>query len=94
MAVGMPLKGPLPSIPIALYQMIINWVLMDTLFYWVHRAFHTWPYLYKTIHSKHHRFTASVSWAAEFAHPVETVLANTIPTGMFLHYNVHSSHLT
>jgi sterol desaturase/sphingolipid hydroxylase (fatty acid hydroxylase superfamily) len=36
--------------------------------------------IYKYIHKKHHTFKESIGIASEYAHPVEDVLANTIPT--------------
>ena len=50
----------------------------DTLFYWAHRALH-YPPLYRRIHKRHHEFNVPFSLAAEYAHPVETVLGNFIP---------------
>ena len=55
----------------------------DWLFYWSHRLFHH-KSLYKTFHKQHHAFRGSVGAAAEFAHPVEVVVANQIPTVGFL----------
>lgn len=85
-ALEMPLRGPLPPVLTMVSQMVVFMVINDVLFYWAHRTLHTFPWLYKHIHSQHHRFTTPISWAAEFAHPVEGILANTIPTlaGPFL----------
>uniref|UniRef100_A0A7S0J978 Fatty acid hydroxylase domain-containing protein n=1 Tax=Calcidiscus leptoporus TaxID=127549 RepID=A0A7S0J978_9EUKA len=55
----------------------------DWLFYWSHRAFHH-KLLYKAFHKQHHAFRGSVGAAAEFAHPVEVVVANQLPTVGFL----------
>eukprot|EP00494_Astrolonche_serrata_P010490 UN10557 len=51
----------------------------DILFYWLHRLFHEIPYLYK-MHKQHHKFYTTTSVAAEFAHPVEGLTSNFIPT--------------
>lgn len=53
-------------------------VVEDTLFYWIHRLLHH-PRLYKHIHKKHHMFRNSIGLAAEYAHPVEGVLAFLLP---------------
>jgi methylsterol monooxygenase len=47
-------------------------------FYYVHRALHH-PSIYAHIHKMHHKYTAPVSFAAEYAHPVEHLLANVQP---------------
>lgn len=82
----MPIHTPIPSIGRILGEWLVYTAINDCLFYWAHRAFHTWPWLYKNIHSQHHRFVTPISWAAEYAHPVEEIFANTIPvlTGAFL----------
>jgi sterol desaturase/sphingolipid hydroxylase (fatty acid hydroxylase superfamily) len=49
-------------------------------FYIAHRTLHEFPYLYQNIHKKHHNFVGTVSIAAEHAHPLEDLLANSIPT--------------
>lgn len=50
----------------------------DTLFYWSHRALHH-PTLY-WIHKKHHEYNQPVAQASEWAHPIEEVLCNVIPS--------------
>jgi len=51
----------------------------DVGFYWTHRLLHS-KALYKRFHKKHHTFRGSVGAAAEYAHPVEVILSNQIPT--------------
>lgn len=53
-------------------------IIEDALFYWTHRLLHT-PFLYRHFHKLHHRFKQPIALAAEFAHPVEYVLSNSIP---------------
>ena len=49
------------------------------LFYIAHRALHN-KYLYGKIHKQHHEYNGTISFAAEYAHPIEGILANSIPT--------------
>jgi sterol desaturase/sphingolipid hydroxylase (fatty acid hydroxylase superfamily) len=56
-----------------LVHLFVFALLEDTIFYWSHRAFHT-RWLFKHIHSKHHRFRFVRPVVAEYAHPVENML--------------------
>ncbi len=48
-------------------------------FYFAHRLVHH-PSLYHWIHKKHHQFVGTIGFAAEYAHPIEQIVANQIPT--------------
>ncbi|KAL2827499.1 hypothetical protein BJY01DRAFT_261876 [Aspergillus pseudoustus] len=47
-------------------------------FYYVHRALHH-PSIYAHIHKMHHKYITPVAFAAEYAHPIEHLLANVLP---------------
>lgn len=51
------------------------------LFYWSHRLVHS-KTLYARIHKQHHTYKGTVGFAAEFAHPVEQIVSNQIPTAI------------
>ncbi len=83
----------LPSITTILKQIVFMMLVEDFFFYWSHRAFHH-PKIYPYIHKVHHKYFNSVSICAEFAHPIEFVIANILPTSLgykFLGSNVHLS---
>ena len=53
----------------------------DFTFYCTHRLLHYGP-IYRRIHKMHHSFKTTVGIAAEYAHPVEFVLGNMLPTSV------------
>jgi len=70
----------IPSFPTLLTHMCFCILIDDTLFYWSHRLLHENRWLYQNIHKQHHEFKYSVGLAVEYAHPVEDLLSNTLPT--------------
>lgn len=68
----------LPSLLEILYTIPIAMVSSETVFYYSHRMLHS-KILYKTVHKKHHEWTAPVSLAAVYAHPVEHIVSNMAP---------------
>jgi len=63
----------------------------DFVFYWTHRFLH-WKVIYPYIHKMHHTYSTTVGIAAEYAHPVEFLLGNMLPTAigpLILGPNVH-----
>ena len=76
---GTTIRGPLPSMQIIVRDLAVAALINDTLFYWGHRMLHH-KYIYKYIHKQHHQFKATIGIACEYAHPVEDIISNLIPT--------------
>lgn len=64
--------GPLDPWYIIVLSIIFFIFLDDFLYYFMHKAFHT-KWLYKKVHSVHHRPTNPVAIAGNYLHPVEYV---------------------
>ena len=66
-------------------------IMEDFTFYWAHRFLH-WRVIYPYIHKMHHTYSTTVGIAAEYAHPVEFLLGNMLPSSagaIILGPNVH-----
>ncbi|KAJ6804637.1 protein SUR2 [Iris pallida] len=66
-----------PSILIQLLQIIIAMIVMDTWQYFVHRYMHQNKFLYRHIHSQHHRLVVPYAIGALYNHPLEGLLLDT-----------------
>lgn len=62
-------------------DVILSIFLREIIFYYVHRLLHH-PFLYPTLHKPHHRFTAPVALAAQYATITEHILANILPVAL------------
>jgi len=66
--------GPLPPWYVIVLQVAFFVVLDDFLFYWLHRGLHEIRWLYKKVHSVHHRITTPWAITGHYVHPVEYIL--------------------
>ena len=87
---SLDLDAPLPSYLDSMINFAVFFVVNDVLFYWAHRLLHS-KTLYKRIHKQHHEFRGSVGYAAEYAHFLEGIFSNQLPTfaGIFVIPSLH-----
>jgi 4-alpha-methyl-delta7-sterol-4alpha-methyl oxidase len=67
------ISTPSHGVWMMLGSLVVFALVEDTIFYWSHRVLHT-RWLFKHVHSKHHRFRFVRPVVAEYAHPVENLL--------------------
>jgi sterol desaturase/sphingolipid hydroxylase (fatty acid hydroxylase superfamily) len=70
-----------PPITELVRDIVLCVLIREILFYYSHRFLHR-PTFYAPIHKFHHRFTAPVSLAAQYAHPIEHLVSNIIPVSL------------
>jgi 4-alpha-methyl-delta7-sterol-4alpha-methyl oxidase len=70
--------GPLPAWYIIAGQVLLFAVLDDFLYYWLHRKMHTNPFLYRKIHTVHHRIPTPLAISGNYMHPVEFLLISSM----------------
>ena len=63
-------ESSFPELGEVVRDFVICLLMREAMFYYSHRLLHV-PYLYRRIHKKHHRFTAPIALAAQYAHPIE-----------------------
>jgi methylsterol monooxygenase/4-alpha-methyl-delta7-sterol-4alpha-methyl oxidase len=72
-------KESLPCFTEMIWQIALFMIGEDFLFYWAHRFLHV-PWVYPYVHKIHHTYTHTVSIATEYAHPIEWICGNVIPS--------------
>jgi sphinganine C4-monooxygenase len=53
-------------------------LVLDAWQYFMHRLMHSSTYMYRRFHSWHHRVAAPYAFAAQYGHPVDSVLTETL----------------
>ncbi|KAK4758416.1 hypothetical protein SAY87_019717 [Trapa incisa] len=66
-----------PSFPVQILQFIVAMFVMDTWQYFVHRYMHQNKFLYRHIHSQHHKLVVTCAIGALYNHPLEGLLLDT-----------------
>ncbi|GAB4839994.1 Arf guanine nucleotide exchange factor sbh2 [Ancistrocladus abbreviatus] len=66
------------SILVLARQFLIAMVVLDTWQYFMHRYMHQNKFLYKHIHSLHHRLVVPYAYGALYNHPLEGLILDTI----------------
>ena len=62
-------------------QMALCMLIEDFTFYWSHRLLHN-KIFYNKIHKQHHEYVQTVSCSALYAHPIEFILGNLLPSAI------------
>jgi sphinganine C4-monooxygenase len=76
--VGLTGKSLQPSFLVQICQALIAMLVMDTWQYFVHRYMHQNTFLYRHIHSQHHRLVVPYAIGALYNHPLEGLLLDTL----------------
>lgn len=77
-----PMAADLPSFLLTAAHFFAADRTNDVLFYFAHRLLHH-PAIYARVHKQHHKYVGSIGFAAEYAHPVEQLFANQLPTMVY-----------
>ncbi|KAI5076288.1 hypothetical protein GOP47_0008353 [Adiantum capillus-veneris] len=67
-----------PSLWVQILQVGIAMFVMDTWQYFVHRYMHVNSFLYRHVHSQHHRLVVPYAIGALYNHPLEGLLLDTV----------------
>ncbi|OMO82447.1 Fatty acid hydroxylase [Corchorus olitorius] len=59
-------------------QFVVGMLVMDTYLYFLHRYMHHNKFLYKHLHSRHHRLFVPYAFGAIYSHPLEGFLFDTV----------------
>jgi len=71
----------LPPWTEVVWQIGVSIPALEAMFYFIHKAFHRYPTLYR-FHKQHHEFTSPIALCAIYAHPLEIMLNNMTPVGL------------
>ncbi|CAL9197326.1 unnamed protein product [Musa hybrid cultivar] len=66
-----------PPVHVQLIQILVAMFIMDTWQYFIHRYMHQNKFLYRHVHSQHHRLVVPYAIGALYNHPLEGLLLDT-----------------
>lgn len=81
----------IPSFYVFWFKVYLCIFIEDFFFYWSHRTLHR-PFFYNKIHKLHHRHHNVIHLSFAYAHPVEFIMGNIMPSlmaGLILGNNLH-----
>ncbi|KAG6405631.1 hypothetical protein SASPL_133223 [Salvia splendens] len=73
-----PAHAQVTSLIVLARQFLVGMMVLDTWQYFMHRYMHQNKFLYKHIHSQHHRLVVPYAFGALYNHPVEGLLLDTV----------------
>jgi sphinganine C4-monooxygenase len=76
--------GAAPAIIVHSCQFIVAMAVFDTWQYFWHRLMHSNRFLYRHVHSWHHRLVVPYSYAAQYNHPAESLILDTVGGALML----------
>ncbi|KAK1313266.1 Sphinganine C(4)-monooxygenase 2 [Acorus calamus] len=68
---------PPPPLIVTARQFIVAMFVFDTWQYFMHRIMHHSRFLYKHLHSRHHRLVVPYAFGAQYNHPIDGLLIET-----------------
>ncbi|GMI87377.1 sphingoid base hydroxylase 2 [Hibiscus trionum] len=71
-------RQPASSLIVITRQIVVALLVSDTFQYFFHRCLHQNKFLYKHVHSKHHRLIVNYAYGAFYCHPIEGLLLGII----------------
>ncbi|KAI9511401.1 sphingosine hydroxylase [Russula earlei] len=77
-------------------QLLVSMIVLDTWQYFLHRAMHLNRFLYKHLHSVHHRLYVPYAYGALYNHPIEGFLLDSLGAVLsetFAHLSVRQAML-
>ncbi len=75
---GVTYRAPFPDLWTATWQLAVVILVQEVGFYYAHRFLHR-PYWFRKIHYMHHRWKSPIACSAHYAHPLEHLVANSLP---------------